>query len=140
MKRKILFLCTANACRSQMAEGLVGHLLPDAYEAYSAGTRPGELDRRAVAVMKEIGIDISRQRSKSVRKLEKMVFDLVVTLCDDAREACPVPPGKGQTVHIGFKDPVRAASLKGDDLSAFRVVRDDIRDRLIPFLVEYDWG
>ncbi len=127
--KKILFLCTGNSCRSQMAEGWARHLL-DGVEAHSAGTAPGRIDPRAVAVMAEAGVDISGQRSKGVDELAEVPFDLVVTVCDAASQSCPVFPGATRVVHHGFDDPPRLAAAAGDvatALAAYRRVRDEIR-------------
>src|SRR5574340_215914 len=109
-KLKVLFLCTGNACRSQMAEGWARALRADRIDASSAGVQPTGLDPNAVCVMAESGVDISAQRSKHVDELRGMDFDLVVTVCDDARQRCPVFPGKTRTVHVAFDDPPRLAA------------------------------
>ncbi len=129
-KLKVLFLCTGNSCRSQMAEGWARHLRGEAIEAYSAGTEPRDVDPRAVRVMAEAGIDISRQRSKSVWELRDMEFDYVITLCDDAQGTCPFFPAKTAIVHHGFDDPPRLAAGARDDEEAmghYRRVRDEIK-------------
>jgi len=130
-KVKILFLCTGNSCRSQMAEGLARNMKSADIEAYSAGTEPKGIDPRAVTVMKEIGIDISMHQSKKISELPVTHFDYVVTLCGDARETCPFFPGKTRMVHRGFSDPPRMAAGAGSEeeaLSHYRKVRDEIRD------------
>jgi arsenate reductase len=127
-KRRVLFLCTGNACRSQMAEGWARHLLGDTVEPHSAGTEPHGVDPRAVRVMGEAGVDISSHRSKHVRELEGTEFDLVVTLCASAAGACPVFPGGTRVLHHGFDDPARAAGSDEEQLAEFRRVRDEIRD------------
>lgn len=121
--RRILVLCTGNSCRSQMAEGFLNALYGEEVEAHSAGSRPDPrgVNPSAVAVMAELGIDISGRRSKSMMEFVKQPFDLVVTVCDSAREACPVYPGAKQTIHRSFDDPY------GDDLVMYRRVRDEIR-------------
>jgi len=129
-KLKILFLCTGNSCRSQMAEGWVRHVKGDLIEPYSAGVEASALDPRAVAVMKEAGGNISAQRSKPVREIVHIEFDYVVTLCGHARETCPVFPGKAKVIHRGFDDPPRLAeSAKSEEeaLQYYRRVRDEIR-------------
>jgi arsenate reductase len=129
-KSKILFLCTGNSCRSQMAEGLARSFMSETIEAFSAGTEPRGLDHRAVVVMKEIGIDISGQRSKHVNEFEGTEFDYVITLCGHAAETCPVFPGKTKIVHHGFEDPPALASGSGTEeeaLSHYRRIRDEIR-------------
>lgn len=130
MKTKILFLCTGNSCRSQMAEGWARALKSEAIEAYSAGLETHGLNPNAVKVMAEAGVDISRQRSKLVDELKAVAFDYVVTVCDHAHESCPLFPGKTKVVHQGFDDPPRLArSAKTDDeaLNHYRRVRDEIR-------------
>lgn len=129
-KLKVLFLCTGNSCRSQMAEGWSRHLKADSIQPCSAGTRPQELDPRATQVMVEAGVDISGHRSKSVDEVLDSGVDYVVTVCDGAHEACPVFPGKAVIRHVGFEDPpqlAREASSEEDALSAYRRVRDEIR-------------
>jgi arsenate reductase len=129
-KLKVLFLCTGNSCRSQMAEGWARHLAGDVIEPCSAGVSPEPLDTRAVRVMAEAGVDISRQRSKHVQELMGVEFDLVVTVCDEAREHCPVFPGRARRLHAGFDDPPHlAAAARSEDeaLSHYRRVRDEIR-------------
>lgn len=130
-KPRILFLCTGNSCRSQMAEGLARHLRGGEVEAYSAGTAPQALNQNAVAVMRELDIDISSYRSKSVDELGATQFDYVITVCSDAAERCPVWPGRGKVVHRGFDDPPRLAidaKTEEEKLQHYRRVRDEIRD------------
>jgi arsenate reductase (thioredoxin) len=129
-KTKILFLCTGNSCRSQMAEGWARHLKSDVIEAYSAGTEPKGVDPKAVKAMTEVGIDISTYKSKSVLDLPDMEFDYVVTLCDDAQQACPFFPAKAAIMHHGFEDPPKLAEGAKDEEDAmvsYRRVRDEIR-------------
>jgi len=129
-KIRVLFLCTGNSCRSQMAEGWVRALKADVVEAYSAGVAPCGLDPRAVRVMWEAGVDISNQYSKHVDELRTIPFDWVVTVCDHARESCPVFPGATKVVHMGFEDPPRlAAHARSEEeaLASYRRVRDQIR-------------
>ncbi len=134
-KQRVLFLCTGNSCRSQMAEGLVNHFLPDTWEASSAGIHPvGSVHPLAIRAMAELGIDISGQRSKPVDEFRNAEFDLVVTVCDDAAENCPVWVGKGRIAHISFPDPARATGTQDEQLAAFRRVRDDIRRQVVGFL------
>jgi len=127
---KILFLCTGNSCRSQMAEAWARHLKSDLIEAYSAGTEPKGLDPRAVAAMAEVGIDISRQRSKSVTELGDIEFDYVITLCSDAQASCPFFPAKTAVIHHGFDDPPElalGAYTEEEAMLHYRRVRDEIR-------------
>lgn len=126
----ILFLCTGNSCRSQMAEGWTAKLKPE-INAYSAGVEKHGMNKAAVQVMKESGVDISRQFSKLVSELPDVQFDYVVTLCGHAAENCPFFPGEGKRVHRGFDDPPRLAanaSSEEEMLDAYRKVRDQIRD------------
>ena len=133
MRKKVLVLCTGNSCRSQMGEGWLRHDLGDRVEAYSAGTKPSFVHPRAVDVMGEAGVDLSSHTSKSVEGLRGVAFDLVVTVCDSAREACPVFPGAKRTVHRAFDDPSHAGT--GDEaLPVFRRVRDEIRAVLVPLV------
>lgn len=130
-KLKLLFLCTGNSCRSQMAEGWAKALKSDAVQAWSAGVEPKTLDPRAVRVMAEAGVDISGQRAKDVAELGGIAFDYVITLCDHARESCPLFPGPVKRVHAGFPDPPYLAQDARDEeeaLGHYRRVRDQIRD------------
>jgi arsenate reductase (thioredoxin) len=127
---KILFLCTGNSCRSQMAEGWARHLRGEQVEAYSAGLEAQGLHPDAVRVMAEAGVDISGQRSKRIGELQGVEFDYVVTVCDHARESCPVFSGGARVVHFGFDDPPRlaaGAATEDERLSPYRRVRDEIR-------------
>jgi arsenate reductase len=127
---KLLFLCTGNSCRSQMAEGWTRHLKSDRIEAWSAGVDPHGLNTEAVAVMAEAGVDISGHRSRHVDELAGVEFDYVVTVCNNAREACPIFPGETRVVHRGFDDPPALARRAADDREArehYRRVRDEIR-------------
>jgi arsenate reductase len=133
---KVLFLCTENACRSQMAEGLVNHDLAGQAQASSAGVRPSRVNPRAIQVMAELGIDISHQRSKSVDDLAGERFDLVITVCDQAQEQCPIFPGETEVRHVGFPDPAKATGAEEESMAAFRQVRDALREQLIPLLRE----
>jgi len=127
---KILFLCTGNASRSQMAEGWARHLRGSVLEPYSAGVEVHGLDPRAVQVMAEGGVNISAHRSKHVSELADIAFDYVVTVCDNARESCPLFPGRTKVVHVGFDDPPRlakSAATEEEALAHYRRVRDEIR-------------
>ena len=128
--RKVLFLCTGNSCRSQMAEGWASHLHGNILEVYSGGTAPHVIDPRAVEIMAESGVDISSQTSNNIDEYLNMPFDLVVTVCDSARELCPIFPGGGKTVHHSFDDPpflVLDATNEEEVLTSYRRVRDEIR-------------
>ncbi len=129
-KLRVLFLCTGNSCRSQMAEGWARHLKADAIEAHSAGVEARRLDPLAVMVTAEAGVDISRHRAKNVSELMDVPFDYVVTLCGHARETCPTFPGQTKLVHVGFDDPpklARQARTAQEALDCYRRVRDEIR-------------
>jgi len=129
-KKKILFLCTGNSCRSQMAEGWARHLKSDEIEAYSAGIETHGLNPYAVKVMKEAGVDISAHRSKLVTEVKDIQFDYVVTVCGHANETCPFFPGKTKVVHVGFDDPPKLAKNFGTEqekLDCYRRVRDQIK-------------
>lgn len=127
---KVLFLCTGNSCRSQMAEGWARALKGDVLEPYSAGTQPRGVEPLALRVMAEAGVDISGQRSKSLDSLKSIRFDYVITLCDDANESCPFFPGRTKMRHAGFDDPpalARSAATEEEALAVYRRVRDEIR-------------
>lgn len=129
-KMKILFLCTGNSCRSQMAEGWARHLKSESIEAYSAGIETHGMNPNAVRVMAEAGVDISTHHSKNVADLLDVVFDYVVTVCGHAHETCPVFPGQAKVIHVGFEDPpklAKAAKTEEEALSFYRRVRDEIR-------------
>jgi arsenate reductase len=129
-KLKILFLCTGNSCRSQMAEAWTRLLKRDRFDAYSAGVQPKPIDPRAIKAMAEAGIDISGQKSKDVDAFGNMEFDYVITLCDNARESCPYFPAKTQLIHQGFEDPPRLAEhAKNEEeaIAPYRRVRDEIK-------------
>jgi arsenate reductase (thioredoxin) len=131
--KRVLILCTGNSCRSQMAEGLVNHDLAGRWAANSAGTHPAAaVHPLAVRAMAEIGIDISCATPKSVDTMAGEAWDLVVTVCDSARESCPIFPGAAELLHVSFPDPVLATGSDEQRLAACRAVRDDIRLRLVP--------
>ncbi len=137
MKLKILFLCTGNSCRSQMAEGWASHLRGDLLEPYSAGSEVHGLNPLAVKVMAEVGVDISTQVSKKIADIPLRNFDYVVTVCDHVHESCPIFPGKARLIHHSFDDPPRlAADASGEQeaLVYYRRVRDEIRDFILLFL------
>lgn len=122
--RSVLFLCIGNSCRSQMAEGLLRHLASDRFEVHSAGIVESYLRQETIDAMREIGIDISRQSSKKADVYAGRTFDLVVTTCDEAKEACPMFPGAGATIHWSIPDPV------GKGPAAYRSARDQIKERI----------
>jgi arsenate reductase len=130
MKQKVLFLCTGNSARSQMAEAIVNARLGDAWEARSAGTRPaGYVHPNALRALREIGIEHTG-RSKNADEFRTAALDLVVTVCDDAAEECPVWLGPGRRVHLGFPDPAKVQGTEAEVMAAFRKVRDDILARM----------
>lgn len=130
--RRVLILCTGNSCRSQMAEGLVNHDLAGQWEARSAGTHPAsEVHPMAVEAMSEIGIDISSGQPESVDVYEGERWDLVFTVCDNARETCPVFTGAVKQLHVSFEDPAHAVGSEEERRAVFRRIRDEIRDQLI---------
>jgi arsenate reductase len=126
-KIKVLFLCTGNSCRSQIAEGWANHLKSDVIEAYSAGIRPIGVNPKTIKVMAEEGIDISDHESKHIDDLSGIDFDYVVTVCDNAREQCPVFPGKVKLFHKSFEDPYFATGSEEKVMAEFRRVRDQIK-------------
>jgi arsenate reductase len=134
MKKRVLFLCTHNSCRSQMAEGLINHDLGERYQAFSAGTEATSVNPRAIKVMQELGIDISAQRSKTLDEFATERFDYVITLCGDAHERCPLFFGAVERLHIGFHDPSTAGGSEEEILADFRKVRDEIRVKIGEYL------
>ncbi len=159
MKRRVLFLCTGNSCRSQMAEAIVNARLGDAWEAVSAGTEPaGYVHPKAVAALAEIGVDWRGHTSKHADQLRDVPFDLVVTVCDDAAENCPVwlpapgtqgpapgtqgpapgTQGQGRRAHLGFPDPAKATGTEDEVMAAFRAVRDAIAEQVPALLREWN--
>jgi len=129
-KKRVLILCTGNSARSQMAEGLLRNLGGGRFEVFSAGTRPSRVRREAFEAMREVGIDIGGQRSKSVEEFAGREFDYVITVCDNAREECPVFPGSVERVHWSFEDPAAVEGEWQERLKVFRRVRDEIGARL----------
>ena len=134
MKRRVLFLCTGNSARSQMAEGWLRHLAGDRYEVFSAGTQPVGLNPGSVEAMAEVGIDISQHRSKSVAEFISTPMDYVITVCDRAKETCPLWPGQTMLIHWSFDDPAAVADADARRL-VFRLVRDEIASAIREFLV-----
>lgn len=134
MKRRVLFLCTGNSARSQMAEGLLRHMAGDVFEVFSAGTQPAGLNPRAVAAMKDIGVDISRQRSKHVEEFLNGRFDYVITVCDRAKESCPVFPSSVALLHWSFDDPAASVGTEVEREKVFHRVRDEIQGQIRTFL------
>lgn len=131
--RKVLFLCTGNSCRSQMAEGWMRHYAGNRAQVFSAGTKPAGLNPLAVAVMREAGVDISRHQSKHVNELGGEDFLFVITVCDSAREACPVFPDALYQLHWSFDDPAAASGTEEERIKVFRRVRDEIASQIRDF-------
>lgn len=134
MKKRVLFLCTHNSARSQMAEGLLRKMAGDRFEVYSAGTEQTRVQPLAIEAMREIGIDISGHTSKTLDAFEGQSFDYVITVCDRANESCPIFPGGTERIHWSFEDPTAATGTDEQKLRAFRTVRDSIQQRLRMFL------
>jgi arsenate reductase len=137
-KTRILVLCTGNSARSQMGEGLFRDEGGGGYEVSSAGTKPSQVRPEAIAVMREIGIDISGNRSKSVDEFAGQAFDFVVTVCDSARDNCPVFPGATKRIHWSLEDRAAVEGPEDERLAAFRRIRDQLRERVKAFV--YEWA
>lgn len=133
MNKRVLILCTGNSARSQMAEGLLREMAGDEYEVESAGVAPTSVRPEAVIVMRELGIDITAQYSKSIDQFRDQEFDYVITVCDNAKEQCPVFPGNAKRIHWSFDDPAAAEGDEHARLAVFRRVRDEIQERLNGF-------
>lgn len=135
-KTRVLVLCTGNSARSQMGEGLFREEGGEGYEVFSAGTKPTHVRPEAIAVMREIGIEISGNRSKSVDEFAGQPFDYVVTVCDNARDNCPVFPGGGRRIHWSLEDPAAVQGTEEERCAAFRRIRDEIQERVKGFFRE----
>ena len=135
LKKGILFLCTGNSCRSQMAEGFAKKMLPKNMEIFSAGLEPKGVHPMAVKVMQEVGIDISQQESKNIPEIPIDKIDLLVTLCGDAAERCPVFPGKVERIHWALEDPAKAQGSEEEIVIVFRKIRDNIKSYIISYLL-----
>ena len=133
-KRKIIFICTGNACRSQIAEGLLRNLAPDRFSVFSAGSHPSQVHPTSVAVMEEVGIDISHHTSDPISDYVDHGIDVVITVCDNAKQACPVFPGNVEHIHWSIEDPFNGWDFDPLDLNNFRKVRQDINSRIKDFL------
>ncbi|MBD3264069.1 MAG: arsenate reductase ArsC [Candidatus Omnitrophica bacterium] len=134
MKRRVLFLCTGNSCRSQMAEGFLKNKAEDKFEVFSAGIEPAGVNPLAVKVMRDAGVDISSQRSKSIKEFLGKKFDYVVTVCDKAKQACPVFGGRYEKIHWNLEDPAVASGAEKEKLIIFRKVRDEIERKIDKFI------
>ncbi|MEX2124600.1 MAG: arsenate reductase ArsC [Woeseia sp.] len=132
-KKRVLILCTGNSARSQMAEGLLHHDAGDRFDVQSAGVKPGRIRPEAIAVMQELGIDISGQRSKHVDEFAGQHFDYVLTVCDNANESCPIFPSQTNRLHRSFEDPAALQGTEQERSALFREVRDEIREYLKDF-------
>ncbi len=138
-KKRVLFLCTGNSARSQMAEGLVNHHLNNTWQALSAGVKPNaSVHPLAIAVMAEIGIDISDHHPKSTEEFRHSAFDLIVTVCDHAAKNCPTWLGAGEKIRLGFPDPAAAEGGDAARMQVFRQVRDAIRKEILNLLTEWE--
>lgn len=137
MNKKILVLCTSNSCRSQIAEGYLKHFAGDRFEVYSAGLEPSVVNSRAIQVMKEYGVDISTYSSDDVNQYIGQNFDYIITVCDNAEERCPFFPGQAERIHWSFEDPAAATGSDEEILTVFRMVRDQIRDKIKGFVNKF---
>ena len=137
-KLKVLFLCTHNACRSQMAEGMLRHLAGDRFDVFSAGIEPTEVHPIAIKAMEEMGVDISDQRAKSAMKFLDQEFDYVITVCDRAKLTCPVFPGEYEKIHWDLKDPDSVTGSETEKLEAFRKARNQIQANITRFFKSLD--
>jgi arsenate reductase len=134
MKKQVLILCTGNSARSQMGEGILRHEGGESYDVFSAGVKPTHVRAEAIAAMQEVGIDISGHRSKSVDDLAGQSFDYVITVCDNARDNCPVFPAKATQIHWSLEDPAAVEGTAEQRLAAFRRIRDELRGHVTTFL------
>ncbi len=135
-RKTVLILCTGNSARSQMAEGLLRHDAGEAFEVFSAGAKPTRVRPEAIAVMRELGINISSHRSKSVDEFAGQPFDYVITVCDNAKESCPISPAKTRRIHWSIEDPAAAGGSEEQRLAVFRRIRDELRQHLRSFVQE----
>jgi len=138
MKKKVLFLCTGNSCRSQLAEGYLRHFAGNRFEVTSAGLEPGIVNPNAIQIMKEEGIDISQHTSKHVNQFINQKFDFIITVCDNANERCPYFPGEAERIHWSFEDPAAAEGTEEEILAVFRKVRNQIKNKIQEFLNTLD--
>jgi arsenate reductase (thioredoxin) len=136
-RTRVLFICTGNRARSQMAEGLLRHAAGDRFDVYSAGTTPSGISDLTIEVMREVGVDVSGQRSKSVDEYAGESFHQIITVCDSARQVCPIFPGDGERLHWDIEDPSDTEARGVPLTAAFRLAREDIRKRVEEFVAEY---
>ena len=135
-KKKVIFICTGNACRSQMAEGLLRHMAGDKFEVYSAGSHPSRLHPASVAVMAEWGIDIARHTAEPIDDYLDTGIDIAITVCDNAQQSCPTFPGNVEQIHWGLNDPYHGWGADPEDLPPYRETRDELKKRIEGFLLE----
>ena len=135
-KKKVIFICTGNACRSQMAEGMLRHMAGNKFEVYSAGSHPSRLHPASVAVMAEWGIDIAHHTSNPIDDYLYVGIDIVITVCDNAQKICPIFPGNVKRIHWGLDDPYHGWGAEPEDLLPYREIRDELKDRIKVFLTE----
>ena len=135
-KKKVIFICTGNACRSQMAEGLLRHMAGNKFKVYSAGSHPSRLHPASVAVMAEWNIDITHHTSEPINDYLETGIDIVITVCDNAQQICPTFPGNVQRIHWGLDDPYHGWGAEPEDLLPYRETRDELKDRIKVFLTE----
>ena len=140
LKKKVLFICTGNACRSQIAHGLLNDLASSQFEVFSAGSHPSQVHPISVAVMEEIGIDISKHSSDHVDDYLDKNIDIVITVCDNANNVCPTFPGDVNRIHWSIKDPFKNWNFDLNQLSNFRQTRKEIKSRLLKFIQQYEIG
>jgi len=133
-RKRVLFLCTGNSARSQMAEGFLRHIAGDKFEVFSAGVKPTQVNPLAIKVMAEVGVDISKHRSKSAMEFIGQRFDYVITVCDNAKQTCPVFPGKYEKIHWILEDPAEAQGSEEERLVFFRRIRDKIKEYVLDFI------
>lgn len=138
-RKRVVFLCTHNSCRSQMAEGFLRHHGGDRYEVFSAGASPSRVNPMAIKVMGEKGVDITSQRSKSIDEFPGQDFDFIVTTCGNARDQCPVFPGQGEMLHWGLEDPAEARGSREEKLKVFRRVRDELEKLIQSHFLDGPW-
>ncbi len=136
-KVRVLFLCTGNSARSQMAEGMLRHFVGDKFEVYSAGTHPTNVNPYAIKVMSELGIDISSQKSKHVKEFVGQQFDFIITVCDYAKQTCPFFPGENIKIHWSLPDPANFNGSDEDKLAFFRKTRDEIQNQTNLFIKQF---
>ena len=129
-QKKVLFLCTGNSCRSQMAEGFLRNMAGDRFEVFSAGVKPTQVNPLAIKVMAEVDVGISKHRSKSATEFIGQQFDYVITVCDNANQTCPIFPGKYEKIHWDLKDPAEAQGSEAERMVVFRAIRDEIRQKI----------